>query len=959
MPHIRSCFRSHFGIRLVVFVTALPLLFVQAVSAEDKPGEPPISYALDVKPIFAANCVGCHQPALDRGGYTMTDFKNLMSAGDSGDAPIVAGKPEESYLVELISTHEKDGVLAAEMPIDADPLKATEIDTIRKWIEQGAANDSEDKGPQHDADHPPVYTRLPNITSLDFSPDGNWIAVSGFHEVLLIDVSHLDPFPCEGEEVVTKNTVGKIAKRLIGISPRIQSVKFSPDGKQLAVAGGSPGLSGEVQIWDVANGKLALSKAVSYDTVFGVSWSPDGSKVAFGCTDTTLRAIDSKTGKQVLFNGAHDDWLRDTVFSPSGKQLVSVGRDMSCKLYDVETNRFIDNISSITPGALKGGLGSVAMHPTRDEIVIGGADGIPKVYRTNRITNRVIGDDANLVRLFPKMTGRIQSVAISPDGTRIAAGSSLDGRGQVQFYSYEFDPAVSKELTAILQKQPRSWNKDEKAKVNAYNTDGVRTVSKADVETGGIYTVAFHPDSNWVAAGGSDGLIRFYEIESGKIGELMQPIAIDKDAPEQAIVKKTDWLIEVAAAEETKPAVPATAIKSLRVSPESITFSSPTDYAQLAVQGILADGSTIDVSQHVKCKCDESIVAITGSLIQAVSSGTTEINVTYGETHYTVPVSVKISEQWQPNFIRDVNPVLSKLGCNAGTCHGSQDGKKGFKLSLRGYDPIYDIRSFTDDLASRRINLASPHASLMLKKPAGQVPHQGGMLLETNEKYYRLIHDWIAGGAELDLETTRVASVELWPKEPVLSDVDFEQQMRVVATYADGTRRDVTQEAFVEIGDIEIASVDGSVVTAKRRGETPVLARYEGAFTATTLTVMGNRDGFEWKQPESWSPIDDMIASKWQRMKIVPSGLCSDEVFIRRVHLDLTGLPPLADDVTKFLADSRDTKTKRDALVDTIIGSDPFIEHWSNKWADLLQVCLLYTSPSPRDGLLSRMPSSA
>ena len=105
------------------------------------------------------------------------------------------------------------------------------------------------------------------------------------------------------------------------------------------------------------------------------------------------------------------------------------------------------------------------------------------------------------------------------------------------------------------------------------------------------------------------------------------------------------------------------------------------------------------------------------------------------------------------DFIRDVNPVLSRLGCNQGTCHGAQKGKNGFKLSLRGYDPVFDTRSLSDDLGSRRINGASPHDSLMLMKPATEIAHQGGQLFEKNSKYYRLIHDWIRDGAPLDLTT--------------------------------------------------------------------------------------------------------------------------------------------------------------------------------------------------------------
>ena len=257
---------------------------------------------------------------------------------------------------------------------------------------------------------------------------------------------------------------------------------------------------------------------------------------------------------------------------------------------------------------------------------------------------------------------------------------------------------------------------------------------------------------------------------------------------------------------------------------------------------------------------------------------------------------------------------------------------------MRGYDPLDDIRAFTDDMACRRTDLAAPESSLILLKPSAQVPHEGGKLFASDSRYYQLICDWIRAGAKLNLESPKVASIELIPQNPTLINAGELQQMRVVARYFDGNTRDVTREAVIEAGNLEVASAIGSLIKALRRGEAPILARYEGAFTATTLTVMGDRDGFAWSAPESWGVIDDWVAAKWQRMKIQPSELCSDEDFIRRLYLDLTGLPPSAVQVEQFLGDNRPTRTKRDELIDQLVGNEAFVEHWSNKWADMLQV---------------------
>ena len=180
------------------------------------------------------------------------------------------------------------------------------------------------------------------------------------------------------------------------------------------MTGGLPGRMGEVQVWDVAEKKLLVSHPETYDTIYGGNWSPDGKMICFGCADNTVRAINAESGEQILYQGAHDDWVRDTVFSEKGTHVVSVGRDMSVKLTEVATQRFIDNITSITPGALKGGIQSVSRHPKVDHVVVGGSDGTPRVYRLFRETNRQIGDDANLIMdLFPMMARRLAGTSPS------------------------------------------------------------------------------------------------------------------------------------------------------------------------------------------------------------------------------------------------------------------------------------------------------------------------------------------------------------------------------------------------------------------------------------------------------------------------------------------------------------------------------------------------------------------
>ncbi len=918
---MRLCTRLGFlaVILPTALVTGFSLVLVDRVSGQEAgpPAEESVSYARDIRPIFQAHCMGCHQPAKQAGDYLMTDFDAMLAGGESGEAAIVSGHPDDSWLVDLITP--TDGV--ASMPQDRSPLGVSEIGRIRLWIEQGAVNDSQKSDFPFDLENPPRYSRQPVITSLDVSPDGTLLAVSGIHEVIL----------CE-------SSGGKTVRRLIGRSPRIESVSFSPDGKSVAVAGGQPGEFGELQIWDVESGELKQSVSFTGDTLFGASWSPDGRQVAFGATDNTVRAIDANSGNQVLFQNVAEDWIRDTIYSVDGSHLISVGRDMTCKLTEVATGRFVDNITSITPGILKGGISSVARHPERDEILIGSADGIPKLYRVFRETKRVIGDDANLIRQFPQMPGRIQAVAISQDGKKFAMASGIDGESEIRVFSAEFDTTVPEDIRAINSKVNHS--PEENQRLQQFLTSDINQLAITPVSGVSLYSLVFSADGQRLFSAGSDGIIREIDAATGTVARTLA--VFDSTASTETRVAELQQRLPVLPdGREGSPSlseVPAT--EKLVVTPSEIHFDSPARYAQLVVRATFENGSQIDVTSLCSMEGAENIVAVNSNAIaEPVASGSGEIIVTFGGHSVAVPVTCSLENPPTVDFIRDVNPLLGRVGCNSGTCHGSQNGKRGFKLSLRGYDPVFDIRALTDDLASRRVNVAAPDESLMLLKATGQVPHEGGAVIQLNDKNYSIIRQWIQNGAQLDLSVPRVTAITIEPQLPVLPDADFRQQMRVVATWSDGTTRDVTREAFLESSDLEVVTTNAvGQAIARRRGEAAILARYEGAFAATTLTVMGERPGFVWNEPPAHNRIDELVARKWERMKIVPSGLCNDYEFLRRIHLDLTGLPPDAGTIRSFVADQRPTREKRDAMIDALIGSPQFVDHWTNKWSDLLQV---------------------
>lgn len=381
-------------------------------------------------------------------------------------------------------------------------------------------------------------------------------------------------------------------------------------------------------------------------------------------------------------------------------------------------------------------------------------------------------------------------------------------------------------------------------------------------------------------------------------------------------------------------------VAKLSVFPEKVELAGPFSYRQVLVTADLVGGERLDATRMCGMEAPSWLQLSTTGQIRAKSDGSGEILVTLADKTVRIPVSAKGMTAKAPvRFIQEVGPVLSRMGCNQGTCHGAADGKNGFKLSLRGYDPLFDHRSLTDDLEGRRFNRSAPDSSLMLLKMSGGVAHVGGVLAQPGEPYYEILRNWIADGVRLEQGGPRVAKVEVHPSRTTVPLPGMKQQLAVLATFTDGSVRDVTSEAFLESSNTEVATVDRSaVVTTVRRGEATMLVRYEGNYTAAGLICMGDRKGFAWKETPEFNAIDTQVYRKLRELKIQPSDICTDEEFIRRATIDLTGLLPAPEEIRKFLADTRPTQVKRGELVDRLVGSQSYVEMVTNKWADLLQV---------------------
>lgn len=386
---------------------------------------------------------------------------------------------------------------------------------------------------------------------------------------------------------------------------------------------------------------------------------------------------------------------------------------------------------------------------------------------------------------------------------------------------------------------------------------------------------------------------------------------------------------------------PGTRIVELEASPRVARLDGRGAYVQVLLTGVRDDGSRIDATRQARLAhaCDLVTIDDRG-LMRPLRDGEAQLEFEYEGRTTTVAVEV-VGQAATPHtsFVRDVMPILARRGCNTGTCHGSANGKNGFKLSLRGYDPSIDHLALTDELAGRRFDRVEPERSLFLLKPTGSVPHQGGRRLTTAEPDYAALQAWVRSGAGFDAQAPRVDRIELLPAKPTIAEPGMSQQFRVIATYSDGDQRDVTAHAFFETNNLEVVTVDErGLATTERRGDAAILARYEGRYAATRLFVMGDRDGFEWRDVPEHNYVDTLVYRRLREIRTLPADLCTDAEFLRRVHLDLTGRPPTPKTVATFLLDARDTATKRNEVIDRLIGSAEFVEHWTNRWADLLQV---------------------
>ena len=396
---------------------------------------------------------------------------------------------------------------------------------------------------------------------------------------------------------------------------------------------------------------------------------------------------------------------------------------------------------------------------------------------------------------------------------------------------------------------------------------------------------------------------------------------------------------EPAPAQAQEPAPAPVSYTSLVVYPPSIKISAQNDLQHIVAVATRSDGITVDVSDQVQWKLENPAVAKLDSLvIHPLTDGATQLIGTWNGMEAKSTLEVTQSQTPRTvGFERDVLPIFTKVGCNTGSCHGAARGKDGFRLSLFGFDPLGDYQRITREIGIRRINLALPDQSLLLLKATGAVQHSWGKKVEPGSKHYQTILAWLQAGAPADAaRPPAVTKVDLYPTQAVLEGEGAKQRLVAEATYADGTQRDVWDLAGFTTNNERTGAVDADgTVTSGVRGEAFVMARFDTHTVGTQVLALPAGMQYEFK-PSQGNYIDTLVDAKLLKLRLPASGLCTDDEFVLRATIDITGLLPTEEETSNFVSST--DPNKRAALIETLLSRKEFSEIWAMKWADLLMI---------------------
>jgi len=382
------------------------------------------------------------------------------------------------------------------------------------------------------------------------------------------------------------------------------------------------------------------------------------------------------------------------------------------------------------------------------------------------------------------------------------------------------------------------------------------------------------------------------------------------------------------------------------VFPHEVNLNTLRDRQSLVVRFTEPNGVQRDVTAEAKLTlADPAKAKIDGRILTPLADGETQLKVEWNGQSAQVPVKVVDAKVDAPvSFRRDVMPVFMTAGCNSGGCHGASRGKDGFMLSLFGYDPEGDYFRLTRQQVGRRINLAMPEESMLITKNIGTAPHTGGKLFTKDSELAQTLLRWLDAGAPNDPagangkpSAPECTSIEILPKTLLLEGPGNKFKITVRAHFEDGTDRDITSMSLFLTSNEASAKIekDGTIVTGQR-GEAFVMARYATHTVGTSVSIIPKALKYEWPNVEEKNWVDGLVHVKLKALRMLPSGLCDDETFLRRASIDLIGLLPSSAQVKAFVADQ--DPQKREKKIDEMLNQDGFVDMWALKWSELLQL---------------------
>ena len=427
-------------------------------------------------------------------------------------------------------------------------------------------------------------------------------------------------------------------------------------------------------------------------------------------------------------------------------------------------------------------------------------------------------------------------------------------------------------------------------------------------------------------------------LKADEIALLKQWVAEGAKWPQGVALrhKSPEELKAMAALNEKLPQ-----LTKVEIFPDKYSLETARDFHRVVVMATFSDATTRDVTRFSNLRvADTGVAKLEADILKPVAdAGSTEIIANVGGQTVKAVVAVKDGKKDRPvSYHLDVMPVWLRGGCNQGGCHGAARGKDGFRLSLFGMDPDGDYIRLTREMVGRRINLAIPEESTLVEKAVGSVPHSGNQCYEPESEYNKTVLEWISNGAVNDAPGyAKVTGIEVFPKQIVLEGAGNTQQITVKATYSDGTDRDVTKLALFMSNNDPTASIDKQgLVTSGDRGVAFMLARFDVYSVTSQVLVIPDKLQYERPKVAETNFIDQLVNENLHKLRILPSGLCSDEEYVRRAYIDVIGIYPPPAEIRAFLADQN--PKKREALIDGLTQRKEFTELWVMKWAELLQI---------------------